>query len=125
MSGPQFHGPIHGSQIAIGNHDVSQVQYVAADAGHGDRLLDAVNSVLAALENLHLAAEDETAVRQDAEAALGEAAQPEPDVGRLRRLLGHIKAVLAPVAAGAATGATSGTAELAHAVLADLQQALP
>lgn len=127
--GPQFHGPIHGSQIAIGNHDVSQLQYVTADGGLGDRLAEAVNSVLAALENLSLGAEEETAVRQDAEAALEEATQSEPDVGRLRRLLGRIQVVLAPIAAGAAagaaTGAVNGTAELAHAVLADLQLALP
>ncbi|MFD8232808.1 hypothetical protein ACFV20_13110 [Streptomyces sp. NPDC059696] len=123
--GPQFHGSIHGSQIAIGNQDVSQLQYVTADGGLSDRLARSVNSVLEALESLKLDAEGEAAVRQDAEAALEEATQPEPDVGRLRRLLGRIQVVLAPIAAGAATGAASGTAELAHTVLADLQQALP
>ncbi|MEU1203116.1 hypothetical protein ABZ446_43880 [Streptomyces sp. NPDC005813] len=123
--GPRFHGPIHGSQIAIGNHDVSQLQYVTADGGLGDRLTTAVNSVLDALENLRLGAEEEAAVRQDAEAALEEATEPEPDVGRLRRLLGRIQGVLAPIAAGAVTGAADGTAELAHTVIADLQQALP
>jgi hypothetical protein len=123
--GPQFHGPIHGSQIAIGNQDVSQLQYVAADGGLGDRLARSVNSVLEALESLRLDPEGEAAVRQDAEAALEEATQPEPDVRRVRRLLARIQVVLAPIAAGAATGAASGTAELAHTVLADLQQALP
>ncbi|NEB04834.1 hypothetical protein [Streptomyces sp. SID13726] len=123
--GPQFHGSIHGSQIAIGNQDVSQLQYVTADGGLSDRLARSVNSVLEALESLKLDPEGETAVRQDAEAALEEATQPEPDVGRVRRLLGRIQVVLAPIAAGAATGAASGTAELAHTVLADLQRALP
>lgn len=67
--GAQFHGPIHGSQIAIGGHHVTQHQYVTADEGASARLAEAVRSVLAALETLGLAAEDETAVRQDAELA--------------------------------------------------------
>jgi hypothetical protein len=50
-------------------------------------------------------------------------------MGRLRGLLGRIRTVLASVAAGAATGAAAGAgtgaAELAHAVLVDLQNALP
>ncbi|MGW1504831.1 hypothetical protein ACWCQW_41225 [Streptomyces mirabilis] len=120
--GAQFHGPIHGSQIAIGGHNVTQHQYVTADEGASTRLAEAVRSVLAALETLGLAAEDETVVRQDAEAALAEAARSQPDVGRLRGLLGRIRAVLASVAAA---GAGTGAAELAHAVLVDLQNALP
>ncbi|MFD3307361.1 hypothetical protein [Streptomyces sp. NPDC058694] len=127
--GPQFHGPIHGSQIAIGNHDVSQRQYVTAESRSEDRLAEAVGALLAAVEQLGLRAEEETGVRQDAEAALDEAAQPEPDVGRLRRLLSRIQVVLVPIAAGAAagtaTGVTNGTAQLAQTVLTDLQQALP
>ncbi|MFF2512554.1 hypothetical protein [Streptomyces sp. NPDC058086] len=127
--GAQFHGPIHGSQIAIGGHNVAQRQYVTADEGESARLAEAVRSVLAALETLGLAAEDETAVRQDAQAALAEAARSQPDLGRLRGLLGRIGAVLASVAAGAATGAATGdgtgAAEPAHAVLVDLQNALP
>lgn len=127
--GAQFHGPIHGSQIAIGGHNVTQHQYVTADEGASARLAEAVRSVLAALETLGLGAEDETAVRQDAEAALAETARSQPDVGRLRGLLDRIRAVLASVAAGAATGAAAGAgtgaAELAHAVLVDLQNALP
>jgi hypothetical protein len=50
-----------------------------------------VRSVLAAMETLGLAAEDETTVRRDAQAALAEAAR----------------------------------SQLAHAVLVDLQNALP
>lgn len=68
-------------------------------------------------------------VREDAEAALEETSGQEPDVGRLRRLLGRIGTVLSPIATGAAAGATtgvaSGTAQLAQTVLTDLQQALP
>lgn len=100
--GAQFHGSIHGSQIAIGGHHVTQHQYVTVDEGASARL---------------------------AEAALAEAARSQPDVGRLRDLLGRIRTVLASVAAGAATGAAAGAgtgaAELAHAVLVDLQNALP
>ncbi|WP_329535547.1 hypothetical protein OG568_43650 [Streptomyces sp. NBC_01450] len=124
--GAQFYGPIHGSQIAIGGHNVTQHQYVTADEGASARLAEALRSVLAALETLGLPAEDETAVRQD---ALSEAARSQPDVGRLRGLLGRIRDVLASVAAGAATGAAAGAgtgaAELAHAVLVDLRNALP
>ncbi|MEU9959574.1 hypothetical protein [Streptomyces sp. NPDC050982] len=127
--GAQFHGSIHGSQIAIGNHDVSQRQYVTGESRSDDGLAEAVGALLAALEHLGLRAEEETGVRQDAEAALEEAARQEPDVGRLRRLLGRIQAALVPIAAGAAagaaTGVTSGTAQLAQTVLTDLQQALP
>jgi hypothetical protein len=127
--GAQFHGPIHGSQIAIGGHLVTRHQYVTADEGTSARLAEAVRSVLAAPETPGLAAEDETAVRQDAQAALAEAARSQPDMGRLRGLLGRIRAVLASVAAGAATGAATGAgtgaAEPAHAVLVDLQNALP
>jgi hypothetical protein len=127
--GAQFHGLIHGSQIAIGGHHVTQHQYVTADEGASARLAEVVRSLLVALETLGLAAEDETAVRQDAEAALAEAARSQPDMGRLRGLLGRIRTVLASVAAGAATGAAAGAgtgaAELAHAVLVDLQNALP
>ncbi|GGX94082.1 hypothetical protein GCM10010515_71250 [Streptomyces fructofermentans] len=129
MGGPQFHGSIHGSQIAIGNHDVAQHQYAAAESRTDSTLAEAVGALLAALEHLGLRTEEETGVRQDAEAALEEAARQEPDVGRLRRLLGRIQVVLVPIAAGAAagaaTGVTSGTAQLAQNVLAELQQALP
>ncbi|AZQ32265.1 hypothetical protein EJ357_01280 [Streptomyces cyaneochromogenes] len=127
--GPQFHGDIHGSQIAIGNHDVFQRQYVAAQSKPDEGLTAAVRALLTALEHLGLHAEEEVGVRQDAEAALEEAAQQEPDVGRLRRLLGRIQAVLVPIAAGAAagtaTGLTNETAQLAQTVLTDLQHALP
>ncbi|QIY75288.1 hypothetical protein HEP84_45825 [Streptomyces sp. RLB1-33] len=85
--GAQFHG----SQIAIGGHNVTQHQYVTADEGASARLAEAVRSVLAALETLGLAVADETTVRRDAQAA----------------------------------GAGTGAAELAHAVLVDLQNALP
>ena len=131
MNGPQFHGSIHGSQIAIGNHDVSQSQYLPASPGVGD-LAEAVGALLDALGLLGLRAEDERGVRQDAEAALDEAARQEPDAGRLRRLrrlLERIRTVLVPVAAGATAGAAagvnSGTAQLAQSLLAGLQQALP
>ncbi|MEU0950034.1 hypothetical protein ABZ379_46415 [Streptomyces canus] len=128
MNGPQFHGSIHGSQIAIGNHDVSQSQRLSASRGIGD-LAEAVAALLDALELLGLRADDERGVRQDAEAALDEAARQEPDVGRLRRLLERIRIVLVPVAAGATAGVTagvnSGTAQLAQSLLTDLQQALP
>ncbi|MFF4276808.1 hypothetical protein [Streptomyces sp. NPDC001536] len=127
-NGPQFHGSIHGSQIAIGNHKVSQNQYLPARPG-GSGLAEAVSALLDAVELLGLNTDDETGVRQDAEAALDEAARQEPDVGRLRRLLERIRAVLVPVAAGAAAGTTagvtSGTAQLAQSLLTDLQQALP
>ncbi|MFC8660750.1 hypothetical protein [Streptomyces sp. NPDC057199] len=127
--GPQFHGSIQGSQIAIGNHDVSQRQYATAESRSEDRLAEAVGALLAAVEQLGLRAEEETEVRQDAEDALEEAAQQEPDVGRLRRLLSRIQVVLVPIAAGAAAGTaagvTNGTAHLAQTVLTDLQQALP
>jgi hypothetical protein len=89
--GAQFHGPIDGSQIAIGGHNVTQHQYVTADEGASARLAEAVRSVLAAMETLGLAAEDETTVRRDAQAALAEATR----------------------------------SQLAHAVLVDLQNALP
>ncbi|MFE0173344.1 hypothetical protein ACFWZ2_13580 [Streptomyces sp. NPDC059002] len=89
----------------------------------------AVGVLLAALEQLGLRAEEETGVRQDAEAAWEEATRQEPDVGHLRRLMARIQAVLAPIAAGAAagtaTGVANGTAQLAQTVLTDLQQALP
>ncbi|MDX3452111.1 hypothetical protein PV396_09185 [Streptomyces sp. ME02-8801-2C] len=128
MNGPQFHGSIHGSQIAIGNHDVSQSQYLPASPGVGD-LAEAVGALLDALGLLGLRADDERGVRQDAEAALDEAAQQEPDAGRLRGLLERIRTVLVPLAAGATAGAAagvnSGTAQLAQSLLASLQQALP
>lgn len=127
--GPQFHGDIHGSQIAIGNHDVFQRQYVAAQSKPDEGLAEAVRALLTVLEHLDLHAEEEVGVRQDAEAALEEAAQQKPDVGRLRRLLGRIQAVLVPIAAGAAagtaTGLTNETAQLAQTILTDLQRALP
>lgn len=127
--GPQFHGAVHGSQIAIGSHDVSQRQYVTHQSRSDDRLTEAIGALLAALEDFGLRAEAETEVRQDAEAALAEATRQEPGVGRLRRLLARIHLVLVPIAAGAAAGATTGvtdgTAQLAQSVLTDLRQALP
>ncbi|MEU6228474.1 hypothetical protein [Streptomyces sp. NPDC047042] len=128
MNGPQFHGSIHGSQIAIGNHNVSQSQYLPASTEVGD-LAEAVGALLDALGLLGLRADDERGVRRDAEAALDEAARQEPDAGRLRGLLERIRTVLVPVAAGASAGAAagvnSGTAQLAQSLLASLQHALP
>ncbi|MEU5001509.1 hypothetical protein [Streptomyces sp. NPDC021622] len=102
---------------------------MTAESRPDDGLAEGVGALLAALEHLGLRAEEETGVRQDAEAVLEEAARQEPDVGRLRRLMGRIQAVLVPIAAGAAagaaTGVTNGTAQLAQTVLTDLQQALP
>ncbi|PWI12965.1 hypothetical protein DI272_01540 [Streptomyces sp. Act143] len=127
--GPEFHGDIYGSQIAIGNQDVTQRMHVSSENQPKDRLTEAIAALLAALDHLDLRAEEESAVRQEAEAALVEARQQEPDVGRLRRFLTRIRVALVPIAAGAAvgatTGVTNGTAQLAQTVLADLQQALP
>ncbi|MBO1332766.1 hypothetical protein [Streptomyces sp. VRA16 Mangrove soil] len=126
---PQFHGDVSGSQIAIGNHDVSQWQHVTHAGSPAVAPSEAVRAFLAALEQLGLREQEEEAARRDAEAALDEASRQEPDAGRLRRLLGRMQAVLVPIAAGAAagaaTGVSTGTAQLAQTVLTDLQQALP
>ncbi|MFI1488625.1 hypothetical protein [Streptomyces sp. NPDC020747] len=126
--GPQFFGPVSGSQFAIGNRDVVQHQYVAGGEP-GSQLARTMRTLLTALETLGLSPEGEVTVRQDAEAVLEEVANEQPDEGRLHRLVSRIRNALSAVAAGAvtgaATGAGSGAAELAQSMLTDLQRALP
>ena len=126
--GPQFFGPVSGSQFAIGNRDVVQHQYVAGGEPV-PQLAETMRALLTGLERLGLSPEGEGTVRQDAEAVLDEVANGQPDAGRLRVLVSRIRNALSAIAAGAVTGAAagvgSGAAELAQSMLVDLQRALP
>ncbi|MFD4600277.1 hypothetical protein ACFWPQ_19890 [Streptomyces sp. NPDC058464] len=121
--GPQFFGPVSGSQFAIGNRDVVQHQYV----GGGDpvpQLVTTMRALLTGLETLGLSPEGEATVRQDARAVLDEVANEQPDEGRLRLLVSRIRTALSAIAAGAVTGAATGAAELVQRTLTDLHRAL-
>ncbi|MGW2051765.1 hypothetical protein ACWCPF_42530 [Streptomyces sp. NPDC001858] len=123
-SGPVFHGPVHNSQIAWGNHDVVQNQHLSSGRGLED-LQASVQALLDRLGELGLSPGDAAVLRADAGELLEEASAQAPDPGRLHRLYERIRVVLGALATGAVTGAGAGAAELAHTMLADLQQALP
>ncbi|MFF4838195.1 hypothetical protein [Streptomyces sp. NPDC001315] len=122
--GPVFRGPVHNSQIAWGNHDVVQNQHPSSGRNLEDLQAD-MQALLDRLDELGLSPGDAAAIRADAGELLDEASAQAPDSGRLHRLYERIRMVLGALATGAVTGAGAGAAELAHAMLADLQRALP
>ncbi|MEU6260463.1 hypothetical protein [Streptomyces sp. NPDC047043] len=130
-SGPQFHGPISGSQIAFGNERVDQRQYLGAGLSEEtcSRLIAIMQQLLPALGDLNLSAEREATLRRDADEVVQQASSRRPDEGRLRTLVSRIRNTLVAVSAGAVTGMATGvgssSAELAHTVVSDLYRVLP
>ncbi|XIE79522.1 hypothetical protein AB6O49_18935 [Streptomyces sp. SBR177] len=125
-AGLHIHGAVSGSQIAVGNEQVTQNQInrteAAADlVSDPVRLAAFVRELLQQLPEQRLAAED----REDTEAAANEvlgalADSDPPEPGRLRRAMVLLRGALTPVAQGVAAGATVGAQQWAEAALASL-----
>ncbi|MFF6774360.1 hypothetical protein ACFY8W_12430 [Streptomyces sp. NPDC012637] len=122
--GLHIHGSVTGSQIAVGNEQVTQNQInhtPAAVAPGYTELADLVRELLARLPEQGLGAQE----REDTEAAANEvldtiSGTDEPEPGRLRRSLTMLRGALAPVATGVAAGTTVGAQEWALSAIQGL-----
>ncbi|MFD5323690.1 hypothetical protein [Streptomyces sp. NPDC127092] len=123
-SGLHIHGPVSGSQIAVGNEQVTQnqINHTPAPVAPGyAELAELVRELLARLPEQGLGAQE----REDTEAAAGEvlaaiSGTEEPEPGRLRRALTMLRGALAPVATGVAAGTTVGAQEWALSAMQGL-----
>ncbi|MFI6354432.1 hypothetical protein ACIBJF_17640 [Streptomyces sp. NPDC050743] len=120
--GPQFHGPVSGSQIAWGNQTVTQNQRNdTAAAPDVEALARLVGELVRQLPQAGLAEQDRVDAEAAAEEVLAEISGPGgPEPGRLRRALNGLKGALAPVATGAAAGVEAGAQEWAHEAIRNL-----
>ncbi|MCA1186184.1 MULTISPECIES: hypothetical protein [unclassified Saccharopolyspora] len=81
------------------------------------------SSVLLTMRNLHsceLGETDLTIAESTGRDVLEEAARPEPNSGRIQRGLAALRALLGPLATGAAEGAEEGARELARTAVGQL-----
>ncbi|GAB7105621.1 hypothetical protein JCM4814A_39350 [Streptomyces phaeofaciens JCM 4814] len=120
--GPVFHGPASGNVFAWNNDNVTLNQQNNTSVAPGfEALAQLVTDLRRRLPDAGLADAD----REDADAAaqevLAEITGPDaPEPGRLRRALNGLKGALAPVATGAAAGATVGAQEWAQEAIRGL-----
>ncbi|MFF3935956.1 hypothetical protein [Streptomyces phaeofaciens] len=120
--GPVFHGPASGNVFAWNNDNVTLNQQNNTSVAPGfEALAQLVTDLRRRLPDAGLADRD----REDADAAaqevLAEITGPDaPEPGRLRRALNGLKGALAPVATGAAAGATVGAQEWAQEAIRGL-----
>ncbi|MEU7030459.1 hypothetical protein ACF065_31440 [Streptomyces sp. NPDC015232] len=123
-AGLHIHGAVSGSQIAVGNEQVTQNQINHTPAAVPEEYAELaafVRELLARLPEQGLGAQE----REDTEAAAGEvlaaiSGTEEPEPGRLRRALTLLRGALAPVATGVAAGTTAGAQEWALAAMQGL-----
>ncbi|MCX2184251.1 hypothetical protein KV205_27525 [Streptomyces sp. SKN60] len=123
--GLHIHGSVSGSQIAVGNEQVTQNQInhtaAAEVAPEHAELAELVRELLLRLPEQGLGDPE----REDTEAAAHEvldtiSGTAEPEPGRLRRALTLLRGALAPVATGVAAGATAGSQQWAQNAIASL-----
>ncbi|MEU8616320.1 hypothetical protein [Streptomyces sp. NPDC048623] len=122
--GLHIHGAVSGSQIAVGNEQVTQnqINHTATEVapGHAE-LAELVRELLRRLPEQGLGEPE----REDTEAAANEvldtiSGTEAPEPGRLRRALTLLRGALAPVATGVAAGATAGSQQWAQDAIASL-----
>lgn len=115
--GPAFHGPVHGSQFAWGNRDVTQQQYTGGlDI---EKLSEAIQLIRRQMGELGLPPEQETQTLEAVEDLDTEVRRAAPDNGRLRRLTDRVVGVLV---GGSGAGAAPAS-PLAAALVLALEQA--
>ncbi|MFF5935900.1 hypothetical protein [Streptomyces sp. NPDC012508] len=119
--GPVFIGPAHNNQLAWNSETVTQNQQVNSAVAPGyEELAARVTELLRQLPEAGLGEQD----REDAEAAAGDVldviTQPEPEPGKVRRVLATLRGALAPVATGVAAGTTVGAQEWALSAIEGL-----
>ncbi|MEU6948579.1 hypothetical protein ABZ957_25610 [Streptomyces sp. NPDC046316] len=107
--GPVFNGPARNNLLAWNSETVTQNQQVNSAVAPGyEELAARVTELLRQLPEAGLGEQD----REDAEAAAGDVldviTQPEPEPGKVRRVLATLRGALAPVATGVAAGTTVG-----------------
>jgi hypothetical protein len=111
-NGPVIHGNANGAQLAWSNSTVHQTQARTEQIAPGfEAIAQAVVSTLKGLPTAGLPDEDLHDAEAVVEEALAEITQPEPDRGKLRRAVAALKGLLAPIAAGLASGGAQGTAQ--------------
>ncbi|MEU7007268.1 hypothetical protein [Streptomyces sp. NPDC046332] len=119
--GPVFNGPARNNQLAWNSETVTQNQQVNGAVAPGyEELAERVTELLRQLPEAGLGEQD----REDAEAAAGDVldviTQPEPEPGKVRRVLATLRGALAPVATGVAAGTTVGAQEWALSAIEGL-----
>lgn len=90
-----------------------------------EQLAQIVFTLLKELPNLPLDEDDKADARDNADVILGEVVKPEPETSVVKRSATFLKGLLAPVAAGVATGTTDEMADVTRQIIGGLSGALP
>lgn len=87
-----FHGPVSGTNVAVGDHATQHATINGIDA---DNLRTLMQAMIEALPSLHMDTQDQKDAQDAAGEALAEIAQQEPDHPRLHAALTKIRNLLA------------------------------
>ncbi|MBQ1076388.1 hypothetical protein KBX06_24990 [Micromonospora sp. C31] len=119
--GPVIHGNVDRTQLAWGNNTVSQARSHTEQVAPGFELIaKAVADTVEKLAAVGLSEDDLREARVAAADVFVEAAQTEPDRGKVRRAVNALKGFLAPVAMGVVAGSTAGAQEWARTAIEQL-----
>jgi hypothetical protein len=126
VSGPVIGGNADGARMAWGNRDVDQSQTDTQQvvAPGFESVAEAIARLLEGLPTAGLPEQDQQDVQAAAEDVLAEVNEPEPDRGKVRRLLASVRGLLTPIATKVATeiatGAGQGAEEWARTAIEHL-----
>ncbi|MEU7935229.1 hypothetical protein [Micromonospora echinofusca] len=119
--GPVIHGNVDRTQLAWGNNTVSQARsHTEQVAPEFELIAQAVADTVEKLAAVGLSEDDLREARVAAADFFVEAAQTEPNRGKVRRAVNALKGFLAPVAMGVVAGSTADAQERARAAIEQL-----
>jgi hypothetical protein len=118
--GAVVQGNADGAQFAWNNQQVTQNSSGGVVNNNFKEFAEIIESILSSLPQYELSADDASDARDVADEILAEVVKPEPDPRFLRRARASIIGFLAPVAAGASTGAGEGAQQLARQAIESL-----
>lgn len=121
-----YHGPvvtINGdhAQLAWNNETVNQSEARVEQIAPGyEDIARVLTALLAAMNDLGLAEDDEIELKSNAELVLEEITKPEPERNIVKRGVTLLKGLLAPVASGIAKAVSDESADLARTLIEGL-----
>lgn len=114
------------AQLAWDADHVTQTQERTEEVAQGyEQLAQIVSAMLKELPRLPLDEDDKADARDNANVILGEVVKPEPEKSVVKRAATFLKGLLAPIAAGIATGTTAEMAEMTRQMIEGLSDTLP